>query len=131
MIGLDTNVLVRYLTKDDPVQAKAASSEIDQGAARGDVFFIAPIVLCELVWVLRSAYGLNRAEIGQTLDRILRTKQFEFREKDLLWEALADYRRGKGDFSDHIIGRLGKSAGCTHTITLDTRLKSNPLFHIL
>lgn len=131
MIGLDTNVLVRYLTKDDPAQARAATQEIDQGIARDDMFFIAPVVLCELMWVLRSAYGLSRAEIGLTLDRILRTKQFEFTEKGLLWEALADYKSGKGDFSDHIIGRLGRNAGCIHTITFDTRLKSSPFFRVL
>lgn len=131
MIGLDTNVLVRYLTKDDPAQARSATQEIDQGAAREEMFFIAPVVLCELVWVLRSAYGLSRAEIGLTLDRILRTKQFEFTEKGLLWEALADYKSGKGDFSDDIIGRLGRNAGCIHTITFDTRLKSSPFFRVL
>jgi len=63
MIGLDTNILIRYLTQDDPEQSKKATREIEKRLNAGDEFFIADIVLCELVWVLESAYGYDRQEI--------------------------------------------------------------------
>ncbi len=131
MIGLDTNILVRYLTQDDPAQAEKATREIDQGAASGEVFFITNIVMCELVWVLESGYSLDKTEIVSALDKILRTKEFEFEDKDLLWQCLGEYREGSGDFSDHFIGRLGRKAGCSRTLTFDTKLKKSPLFRVL
>ncbi|MFP4082281.1 MAG: PIN domain-containing protein [Candidatus Aminicenantes bacterium] len=131
MIGLDTNILVRYLTQDDPEQSKKASREINKALAAGDLFFIADTVLCELVWVLESAYGYNRKEIAPTLERILRTKQFQFQDKNILWQCLSDYQSKKGDFADHLIGRTGLNAGCREILTFDTELKDNPIFRAL
>jgi predicted nucleic-acid-binding protein len=131
MIGLDTNILARYLTQDDPGQSKKAAIEIEKGLSAGHIFFIADIVMCELVWVLETAYGYDRREIVSVLENILRTKQFQFENKDLLWKSLADYRNEKGDFADHLIGRSGHKAGCFETITFDTGLKNNPFFRVL
>jgi len=131
MIGLDTNILVRYLTQDDPNQSRKATNEIAKGLSAGDMFFIADIVMCELVWVLETAYGYARQEIVQVLERILRTKQFQFENKDLLWQSLADYRNKKGNFADHLIGRAGHKAGCRETLTFDAGLKNNPIFRVL
>ncbi len=131
MIGLDTNILVRYLTQDDPGQSTKAANEIEKGLAGGHMFFIADIVLCELVWVLETAYGYDRREIVPVLESILRTRQFQFENKDLLWKSLADYRIKKGDFADHLIGQAGHKAGCRETMTFDTELKNNPLFRVL
>jgi predicted nucleic-acid-binding protein len=131
MKGLDTNVLVRYLTQDDPKQAAVAVKEIEWAAARNQKMLLHPLVLCELVWVLESAYGFDQAEILKTLERILRTAQFELLEKDILWLALADYRRGKGDFSDYYLGRANERAGAEITLTFDLALKSDPRFEIL
>jgi len=131
MIGLDTNILVRYLTQDDPDQSRKATHEIEKGLSMGDMFFIADIVMCELVWVLETAYGYDWQEIVQVLDRILRTKQFQFENKDLLWQSLADYQRKKGDFADHLIGRASHKAGCLETLTFDAGLKNNPIFRVL
>ena len=131
MIGLDTNILVRYLTQDDPEQAEVATREIDQGVASGEVFFITNIVMCELVWVFESGYSLDNTEIVSALDKILRTKEFGFEDKDLLWQCLGEYRKGSGDFSHHLIGRLGRKAGCSQTLTFDGKLKKSPLFRVL
>jgi len=131
MIGLDTNILVRYLIQDDPEQSRKAADEIENGLAKGHMFHIADIVLCELVWVLETAYGYDRQEIVPVLENILRTKQFQFENKDLLWKSLADYRNKKGDFADHLIGQAGHKAGCQETLTFDTGLKNNPLFRVL
>lgn len=131
MIGLDTNILVRYLTQDDPDQSRKAAHEIEKGLSAGHMFYIADIVMCELVWVLETAYGYDRQEIIPALENILRTKQFQFQNKDLLWQSLADYRNKKGDFADHLIGHTGQRAGCRETITFDVGLKNSPIFRVL
>jgi len=131
MIGLDTNVLVRYLTQDDPAQAARATRAIEDAADRGEPLFISGVVLCELVWVLESVYGYKRKEVADVVERILRTTQFDFDHKDQLWQAWQDYRAGKGDFADYLIGRLGQVAGCEETLTFDGALEGSPLFRVL
>ena len=131
MIGLDTNILVRYLTQDDPDQSMKATAEMEKGLSEGHMFFIADTVMCELVWVLETAYGYDCREIDPVLENILRTKQFQFENKDLLWKSLADYRNKKGDFADHLIGQAGHKAGCLETLTFDAGLKNNPNFRVL
>jgi len=129
MIGLDTNVLVRYLAQDDPRQAGRAAQAIE--SVTGGEILITSVVLCELVWVLEDAYEYERREIASVLDTILRTAQFTFEHKDVLCRALEDYRQGKADFSDYVIGRLGRENGCEHTLTFDRALKGHPLFRVL
>ena len=131
MIGLDTNVLVRYLTQDDPFQSRKAAVAIEEGLSAGEMFYVSDIVMCELVWVLETAYGFDRREIIPVLENILRTEQFQFQNKDLLWRSLADYRNKKGDFADHLIGHTGRVAGCRDTLTFDAVLKRNPMFRVL
>jgi predicted nucleic-acid-binding protein len=131
MIGLDTNILVRYLTQDDPDQSRKATHEIEKGLSAGQMFFIADIVMCKLVWVLETAYGYDRQEIVLVLDNILRTRQFQFENKDLLWKSLAYYRNKKGDFADHLIGQAGHKAGCRETLTFDAGLRNFPVFRVL
>jgi predicted nucleic-acid-binding protein len=81
--------------------------------------------------VLEDAYGYTRTDIADALDKILRTSQFAFEDKDALWGALADYQRGKGDLADHLIGRLAHRAGCGYTLTFDRALKANRLFRLI
>lgn len=131
MIGLDTNVLVRYLTQDDPQQASIATCVIQDGADRGETFFVCSPVMCELVWVLDAAYGHDRDEIVEVLEQVLRTRQFVFEDKDLLWQALSDYREQKGDFADYLIGRRSREAGCDRTVTFDRKLRESPHFSVL
>jgi predicted nucleic-acid-binding protein len=131
MKGLDTNVVVRYLTQDDPVQAQKATQILEEDAAQGEVFYLTSIVLCELVWVMEDAYHYSRHDVETVLDRSLRTAQFRFDHKDQLWLALHDYRAGPADFSDYLIGRLGMQAGCTETLTFDTSLNNRRHFRLL
>lgn len=129
MIGLDTNVLVRYLVQDHPAQARKATDVIEKGEEGS--FFIASVVACELVWVMESAYGHGRDVVVPVLEQILRTGQFRFEDKDLLWQALTDYRTGRADFSDYVIGRMGARAGCLRTLTFDRSLKRSSNFEVL
>jgi predicted nucleic-acid-binding protein len=129
VIGLDTNILIRYLTQDDPAQNARAARVIDTAPSGG--LFIAAVVICEIEWVLEDVYRLKRADIVAIIERMLQTGQFAFEDKDLLWRALGEYRGGKGDLSDYIIGQVSHRAGCSHTLTFDAGLKGSSLFRLL
>ena len=131
MIGLDTSVLVRYLTEDDPVQARKASAIIAEHTGSGERCHLDPVVLCELTWVLRESYERSKADILKTLDLILATKQFDIGEKDLVREALEAFRHGRGNFADYVIGIRHRQAGCEETVTFDRGLKVSPLFRVI
>ena len=127
MIGLDTNVLLRYFLRDDPAQAARAGREL----GRDERFLIDGIVLCELVWVLETGYGLSRAEIGAALETVLATAQFEIDGKDLVLAALGDFRASSADFSDCLIGRRNRAAGAAQTVSFDRSLKGLGGFRLL
>lgn len=131
MRGLDTNVLVRYLTDDDVAQSKKAAALIDTAVARGDRLFIGSVVLCELAWVLRWAYDVTKDDLVTTLERILATSQFVIGDKDVVRRALETYRTGKGDFADYVIGESHRAAGAAATVTLDRRLRGNGAFEMI
>ena len=119
MIGVDTNVLVRYLTQDDAGQARRSGEILE----RADTVHLDDIVLCELVWVLRSAYRYGKNAIVGVLDQILSTATFSFEDRALLRVALDAYRDGGADFADYVIGLRNARAGCDHTVSLDRALR--------
>ncbi|NCD35101.1 MAG: PIN domain-containing protein [Spartobacteria bacterium] len=131
MIGLDTNVLVRFLVQDDPDQCALVDQYIDAASQRGECFIISPVVLCELVWVLETAYDCTRLEVAEALEVILRTSQFDFIDKKSLWDAWHDYNNGKADFSDYYIGRNYRQAGADTTLTFDKALKRSEAFTVM
>lgn len=122
MIGLDTNVLVRYLVEDDEEQALRAAELIEGAADRGDELFLAHIVLCELVWVLGAAYRRSREEIAVALTAILRTAQFVVEDVDLAHRALARFVEERGDFADYLVAERAAEAGCDAVATFDDKL---------
>jgi predicted nucleic-acid-binding protein len=131
MIGLDTNVLVRYLTQDDPRQYAKATACIDAAIDQGDQLLVNTAVLCELVWVLGSAYGYSRDEIAGALEQIFATAQFDIERLDEARQALGDFRATKADFSDALIGRINRAMGAAHTVTFDRDLKAIETFRLL
>ena len=131
MIGLDTNVLVRYLTQDDPAQFAKAAAFIDAASQRDEQFLVNTPVLCELVWVLAAVYDYSREEIAQALEQIFTTAQFEIERLDEARQALGDFRSSKADFSDALIGRINRSLGAKHTVTFDRHLKAVETFRLL
>jgi len=129
--GLDTNVLVRYLTRDDEQQWQRAEQYINEALAAEETCFISTIVLCELVWVLRSAYQLPREELITTLEKILRANRFDFEHKAAAWGAFQQFQQGKADFSDYLLGKINQQAGCTETATFDAKLRDTEGFRLL
>lgn len=127
MTGLDTNVLLRYLLRDEPTPAARAAREIE----RDERFLIGSVVLCELVWVLETGYGFSRIEIAATLEKILATAQFDIEGKDLALAALDDFKSSAADFSDCLLGRRNRGAGAAETVTFDRGLRDLEGFRLL
>ena len=118
MIGIDTNVLVRYVVQDDPRQAAAATHFIEATLSGEEPGWIASIVLCEFVWVLDAAYGYARNLIAATLQRLFEVDRFRLEAPSLAWRALDAYRDGV-DFADALIALGNEHAGCDYTATFD------------
>lgn len=130
MIGIDTNVLVRYLVQDDPEQARKASRFIANQCSSEDPGLINRIVLCELVWVLESAYGYGRETVAVALEKLLRTAQFAIEDHQDAWVSLREYQAG-ADFADSLIAAGNRRLGCERTVTFDRKAGRRPGFVLL
>lgn len=128
MIGIDTNILVRYLTEDDPEQSRRATSIIHGALKREQTILLSCIVLSELVWVLESAYGIPEQQVLDVVERLLEAPQLELEDRDAVRQAIADSRQGLGDLVDSLIGRRNEAKGCSSTATFDRALKGHPAF---
>lgn len=118
MIGLDTNVIVRYVTHDDPVQTPIAV-KVMNGLSAESPGFVPLIVLAELVWVLDGAYRFDKTEIDQVLSTLLRSKELVIERAEIAVQALRRFSAGRADFADCLIECSAHAAGCTHTVTFD------------
>ncbi|MGI8619005.1 MAG: PIN domain-containing protein [Gemmatimonadaceae bacterium] len=119
MVGLDTNVLVRFLVEDDPRQSAAAASLISRAVSRDEALFISEVVLCETVWVLSRSYRLGRAQIAGTLRDLLRARHLLFSFPERISRALDSYAGGNSDFADYVIREMAWDAGCGQVATFD------------
>lgn len=124
MIGLDTNVLVRYIMQDDPKQSPKATEIIEalEGIGSG---YVTVVSIVELVWVLGVSFELTRSQVAQALDGIIKTKQFKIECADQVIRALRVFKVGKSDFTDCLIERSADSAGCEKTITFDVNASNH------
>lgn len=119
MIGLDTNVLVRYLAQDDPVQSPQASL-LMESLTPAQPGFINLVVLVETVWVLTSPrYGVGRDQLCQVVEGLLRTKELAVAEAETVWRALRLFQSGNGGFADCLTACGNQAAGCERTVTFD------------
>jgi predicted nucleic-acid-binding protein len=119
LIGLDTNVLVRYLAQDDDTQAPLANRCIETQCSEEHPGFINHIVLCELTWVLKVSYKTPKSSIVQAIRQLLATKQLSVQESPLIWEALKIYEGANVDFADAVIVATNRRHGCNKTVTFD------------
>jgi predicted nucleic-acid-binding protein len=131
VIGIDTNVLVRYLTDDEPEMAGRAERFLEQECAPDRPGFINLVVLCEVVWVLKAHYRLAREQIAAAIDALLRAPQVAVERGDLVERALMDYRRGKVGFADVLIGLINQRSGCEATATFDREAAALDSFRLL
>ena len=131
MIGLDTNVLVRYVTQDDPEQAEAAGQLIESQCTRESPGLVSVVVLSELVWVLRGAYDYDKSVVVSVLRQILRTAELAVEDPGVVWSALGDFERMNADFADCLIGHRNHAAGCTETYTFDKKAAHGRYFEMV
>jgi predicted nucleic-acid-binding protein len=111
MAALDTNVLVRFIVADDALQAKSAARLIDRSIDQGVPLFVPITVSLELVWVLRSAYALDKAAVLKTLYGLLGTFELRFESERALEIALKRYEHSRADFADCLHSALAAQAG--------------------
>jgi predicted nucleic-acid-binding protein len=118
VIGLDTNVLVRYIMRDDARQAAAATRLIESLSIESPGFV--PLVsVVELTWVLGAAYELDRGQLVQALEGLLRAKEIVVERAEIVWKALRVLQGANADFADCLIERSAAAAGCVKTVTFD------------
>lgn len=119
MTGIDTNVLVRYITRDHPEQYKAAKRHLESRCTQEDPGYVTVIVLCELAWVLTSAYDAEQEEVARVIDQVLRTRQLQVQHRDQVRAALVEHEDSEAAFADCLIGQLNREAGSDETVTFD------------
>ena len=119
MIGLDTNVLLRYLVQDDPAQSPRATALIERRLTKQDPGFVSLVCILEIVWVLGSLYKRSPGQIAGHLEMILAADTLAVQNEQEVYQALVALRNGSGTFEDALIGALGAWWGCSATLTFD------------
>ncbi|MGP8032868.1 MAG: PIN domain-containing protein [Steroidobacteraceae bacterium] len=121
MLGIDTNVLVRFLVRDDPEQFERARRLIRHELGGGETVLISLLVVLETEWVLRSRYKIGKAEIVAALSALLDTVELEFEDEPSLEEAVFTWKDSAAEFADCLISARHRAVGCRATATFDAR----------
>ena len=131
MIGLDTNVLIRHITQDDPVQSPRASALIEGRLTEDEPGFISVVALAETAWVLHRIHKYADFEIAAVIERFLQTSTFIVENEVEVFLAMTALKQGRATFTDALIGALGTSAGCSVTLTFDRKAARLPGFALV
>lgn len=131
MIGIDTNVLVRYLAQDDPAQTARAVDIIERRLTREEPGFVSSVAIAELVWVLARIYRWSKPRISVVLENLLKAEQLVLEHAGLVANAMIAVRDENADFADAFISGIGLSVGCSHTVTFDRRAARLPGFEVV
>ncbi len=131
MTGLDTNVLVRYLTQDDPAQSRAVNRMIEQELSAAEPGLILAIVLAETLWVLGDIYAATESEQIDCAERLLSTRQFTLQHRAAVQRAVQAARGAPCGFVDCLIAEIAAVEGCAHVATFDKKAAKYPGFALL
>jgi predicted nucleic-acid-binding protein len=131
MIGLDTNVVLRYLLQDDPEQARQANEIFDGLLSELKPGFLSLACVLEIVWVLRSLMRQDPSQIAAHLERLLAADSLAVHNEQQVFEAAFALKRRTGEFEDALIGALDAWAGCEKTLTFDRRAGRLPGFEVI
>lgn len=121
MLGVDTNVLVRFLVRDDEPQFEKARKLIKREVAAGRIVFVSQLVLLETEWVLRSRYSMPKNRIVETISSLLDAADVQCEGESAIEEALFNWRDANADFADCLIGARNRRLGCRATATFDVK----------
>lgn len=131
MKGVDTNFLVRFLTRDDEQQANVVFTAVKYAESKRERLFVPLMVVLELIWVLESAYAISRNDIAEAIGDLLLLPVFQFEQAKVVQEALVAAASSTHDLSDVLIAHCAKGHGCTAVLTFDKKAGKYPLFEIL
>ncbi len=131
MIAVDTNVIVRFLVRDDEQQANAARKRLKQAEKRRERLFVPLLVVLETIWVLESAYDKSRAEILDSIRDMRQMPVFEFEADNAVERLLNDGPQYKADLADILIAHSARDSGCETGITFDKGASKLPIFKLL
>ena len=128
MLGVDTNILVRFLVRDDEAQFEKARRLIKREVTAGRRVFVSQLVLLETAWVLRSRYDLPKDQIVTTISSLLDASDVRFEDEPAIEEALFTWKDAPADFADCLIGAKNRRLGCRATATFDMKAAKLPGF---
>ena len=131
MVGLDTNVILRYMLQDDPKQTPLANHIVDEVLSGQNPGLVSLVTVLEIVWVLRSLLKQTPTEIATHLEHLLAADSLEVQNGQQVFEAAFALKRGVGEFEDALMGALNAWAGCPHTLTFDKRALRMPYFQLV
>ncbi|HET9653081.1 MAG TPA: type II toxin-antitoxin system VapC family toxin [Usitatibacter sp.] len=131
MIGLDTNVVIRYLAQDEPRQAAAATRVFERTLSPENPGVLTQVTLCEVAWVLAECYGADRDRIRSVIEGLLATRQILVQDADIVWKALRAWTSSTADFSDALIGESLRAQGCSKVVTFDKAAARLPGWELL
>jgi predicted nucleic-acid-binding protein len=118
VIGLDTNVLVRYIAQDDSEQSPRAAALIESFSSEAPGY-VTTVSVVELVWVMQSCYDMTREGIAEVLSQLLRTREIVVENAEVVWRAIRVFGASGADFADCLIERSAANAGCIEVFTFD------------
>lgn len=127
MIGVDTNVLLRWLVQDS---ASIAEQELAAKLLNGKRFHISNVVFIETLWLLSRYYKFPKQQIQAFIETLLQEDLVTVQGHDLIAKALSDWKQFGGDLPDHVLARQNEAAGCGHTVTFDKKAGRSPLFEV-
>jgi predicted nucleic-acid-binding protein len=121
MLAIDTNVLVRYLVRDDQSQYERARRWIHREVSTGEPVLVSLLVLLEMEWVLRSRYELAKPDIVAVFSSLLQTAELAFEDEPSVEHALYSWKNSLAEFSDSLIDARNRRLGCRATTTFDRK----------
>ena len=130
MIGLDANILIRFLVQDDPVQSPVATRLIERRLSEDNPGFVTMVAMAEAAWVLERTYGFSDADIAAAIERMLQIDVLAIENEPDVFAAMVELAEGRGSFADALISALGARAGCSRTLTFDRKALRLPGFEL-
>ncbi len=119
---------MRFITRDDVRQADAVDRLLTDSQEKGEALYLSDHILCEVVWVLETAFGLPKDKLLLQLERLIYSSEVAFSTSSKAANALAAYQEGSGDFADYLIRKEALEAGCRAVATFDKKLLNEPGF---
>jgi predicted nucleic-acid-binding protein len=131
LIALDTNLLVRLLTNDDPRQSAKVEAWLQGNATPKSPAYVDHIVLCELAWVLERSYAYSRSQVHTALAALLEQDHLRVESPGLVRQSLLKFANGPADFSDYLLAVRAHAAGYWPVLTFDTRAAKTDTHQLL